>query len=48
MSGYGETDSVQNQLVQHGVAFLQKPFNTALPTAAVRAVLDARPYALVD
>ncbi len=48
MSGYGETDSVQNQLGQHGVAFLQKPFNAALLTAAVRAVLDARPVALTD
>ena len=47
MSGYGEADSVQNQLVQHGVAFLQKPFNAALLTAAIRAVLDARTCALV-
>jgi len=48
MSGYGETDSVQHQLAQHQVAFLQKPFTAGQLTAAVRAALDARPVSLVD
>ncbi len=42
MSGYGETDSVQQQLGEFGVAFLQKPFNAAGLSAAVRARLDSR------
>jgi len=46
MSGYGETDAVQQQLAQHGVAFLQKPFNAALLTRAVRHALDARAIVL--
>ena len=42
MSGFGETDMVQQQLARHDVTFVQKPFNARELLAQVRAAIGGR------
>jgi len=42
MSGFGESDMVQQQLARHDVTFVQKPFNARELLAQVRAAIGGR------